>query len=579
MLVLYPMHLSQTDIVIIVGYFAASLALGLYFTKRASSSTEEFFLSGRRLPWWLAGTSMVATTFSSDTPLYITALIRSNGIYENWQWWCFLMTGMLSVTVFAKLWKRAGVMTDVELTEMRYSGKSASFLRGLKAIYFSMFLHTIIKAQIILAMVKILDVGLGWGKWTAILISSSVTIVYSLSAGYWGVIITDFFQFILAMTGSIILAVISVQKVGGLAALTEKVAAIGGGSHYLDFFPSFETGLMGIPVLTFFAYMGLSWWAKYSSDGGGVVVQRMASCKSEKDAIGATLFFNIANYALRSWPWILAALASLILYPQANDNEAVYPTMAVQLLPNGLRGLMFASFFAAFMSSIATYLNLSSAYFIKDFYMRFIVTNATERHYIVATRLSILGLSVLTAIVTYFSESIVGTFKFLVAFGSGTGLVFLMRWYWWRVNPWSEISAMLTSTVVSAVIFIYLPQLPYFEKLFLIIFLSTAVWVAVTLLSRPSDEGKLIEFYKRVYAGGIGWRAIEKKLPASNVRAADYRSPIWEWLTGTVFVYAFTLSVGMALLQRLTEGIVFAVVGLAAGILLYKGLRKGDVSQ
>ncbi|MBF0517970.1 MAG: DMT family protein [Nitrospirae bacterium] len=409
------MHLSATDLIIIACYFVISLVLGLYFTKRASSSTEEFFLSGRRLPWWLAGTSMVATTFSSDTPLYITALIRSNGVYENWQWWCFLMTGMLSVTVFAKLWKRAGVMTDVELTEMRYSGPAASFLRGLKAIYFSMFLHTIIKAQIILAMVKILDIGLGWDKWTAIFISSGVTIIYSMFAGYWGVIITDFFQFILAMAGSIILAVISVGQVGGLAALTSKVAAIGGGNHYLDFFPSFEGGLLGIPVLTFAAYMGLSWWAKYSSDGGGVVVQRMASCKSERDAIGATLFFNVANYAIRSWPWILAALASLILYPTAKDNEAVYPIMAVELLPNGLRGLMFASFFAAFMSSIATYLNLSSAYFMKDFYMRFIAPNATQRHYLAATRVSMLGLSLLTAVVTYFSESIVGTFKFLVA--------------------------------------------------------------------------------------------------------------------------------------------------------------------
>ncbi|MBF0458617.1 MAG: Na+:solute symporter [Nitrospirae bacterium] len=565
------MHLSQADIVIILGYFAISLVLGLYFTKRASSSTEEFFLSGRRLPWWLAGTSMVATTFSSDTPLYITALIRSNGVYENWQWWCFLMTGMLSVTVFAKLWKNAGVMTDVELTEMRYSGKSASFLRGFKAIYFSMFLHTIIKAQIILAMVKILDAGLGWDKWTAILISSGVTIIYSLSAGYWGVIITDFFQFILAMAGSIMLAVIAVNRVGGLAALTSKVAAIGS-HHYLDFFPSFEDGLLGIPVLTFAAYIGLSWWAKYSSDGGGVVVQRMASCRSERDAVGATLFFNVANYALRSWPWILAALASLILYPDVKDNEAVYPAMAVELLPNGLRGLMFASFFAAFMSSIATYLNLSSAYFIKDFYMRFLVPKATERHYLAATRVSMLGLSVLTAVVTYFSESIVGTFKFLIAFGSGTGLVFLMRWYWWRVNPWSEISAMLASTVVSSVIFIKFPQMPYYEKLFLIIVLSTAAWVIVTLLTRPSDENKLIEFYKRVSAGGIGWRAIEKKLPASSVRSIGYRSPILQWLTGTAFVYALTLSVGMLLLQRFAEGVMYAAVGLVSGILLYRRL-------
>ncbi|MEW6409699.1 MAG: sodium:solute symporter family protein [Nitrospirota bacterium] len=567
--------LTTLDWSIVTIYMLLSVAIGIYFTKRASSSTNEFFLSGRNLPWWLAGTSMVATTFSSDTPLYVTGLVRSYGIYENWQWWCFVMSGMLSVFVFARLWKKAGVMTDVELTEIRYSGKSAAVLRGFRAIYFSVAIHTIIKAQVILAMAKILDVVVGWGKWEAIAISSGVTILYSLLSGYWGVILTDFFQFIIAMIGAVLLAYFAVRESGGLSNLKSNIEyTLGGNQHYTDFFPPLDSGLFGPAVLTFIAYMGLSWWSKYSSDGGGVIVQRMASCKDERHSIMATFYFNIANYALRSWPWILAALASLILYPTVKDHESVYPQMMVDLLPTGFRGLMLASFFAAFMSTLSTYLNLSSAYFINDFYRRFVKINATERHYVMIARVVTIILSIITGIVTYYATSIIEVFKFLIAFGSGTGLVYLLRWYWWRINAWSEISAMIASTAISSYLYILHPLMPFYVKLAIIILLSTVIWVLVTLITSPVEEKRLIEFYRNTSPGGIGWKSIEKRLQIKDAGTTDRRKkPLRDiilWVYGSIFIYGITIGSGMVLLGNTIHGIVYLFLALFCGIRLWR---------
>ncbi|MCX5719830.1 MAG: Na+:solute symporter, partial [Nitrospirae bacterium] len=501
--------------------------------------------------------------------------VRSQGIYENWQWWCFVISGMLSVAIFAKLWKSAGVMTDVELTEMRYSGRPASILRGFKAIYFSVIIHTIIKAQVILAMAKILDVSLGWSKWEAIIISSGITIFYSLMSGYWGVIVTDFFQFIVAMVGAILLAYFAVDKSGGLSMLKPNIEFLyGNNQHYTDFFPPMDAGFISLPVLTFIAYMGLSWWSKYSSDGGGVIVQRMVSCKNEKHAIGATLYFNIANYALRSWPWILAAVASLILYPSIKDHESVYPMMMVDLLPQGLKGLMLASFFAAFMSTLSTYLNLSSAYFINDFYRRFVKKEGTERHYIAVTRISILILSVITAVVTYFATSIVEVFKFLIAFGSGTGLVYLLRWFWWRINAWSEISAMIASTAISSYIYIVHPALPFYAKLFFIIFFSTVVWVTVTLFTRPVDRTHLIDFYRKARIGGIGWKAIENDIERFNDQKNNLYASVKNWFYGCIFIYGITIGSGMFFFQRFVEGAIYIFLSLIAVVFFYRGFLK-----
>ncbi|MBI5187686.1 MAG: Na+:solute symporter [Nitrospirae bacterium] len=564
------MTLSFLDWTIIIAYMVASLLIGVYFTKRASSSVSEFFLSGRNLPWWLAGTSMVATTFSSDTPLYVTGLVRGYGIYENWQWWCFIMSGMMAVFFFARLWRRLGVLTDVELIELRYSGRSAAILRGFKAIYFSVAIHTIIKAQVVLAMAKILDVSLGWGKWESIFISSAVTIAYSMLSGYWGVVTTDFFQFIIAMLGAIILCFVSVDRAGGISVLKAAVS-----QEMLSFFPPVDGGFMGIAFMTFLGYVGLSWWSKYSSDGGGVIVQRMASCKDERHSLIATFYFNVANYALRTWPWVLAALASIVLYPAVKDHEAVYPQMMVDLLPSGLRGLMLASFFAAFMSTLSTYLNLSSAYFVNDFYRPFVKKEATEKHYISVSRMATLILSIITGIVTYHVTSIIGVFKFLIAFGSGTGLVYITRWFWWRVNAWSEISAMISSTVMTIIAYKYLmfADSQYYTKLALVISVSTVIWVTVTLLTKPSDKERLIEFYKRTAPGGPGWRPVER-LIAGPSQGNTLSDALIEWIYGSLFLIGLTLSIGKVLLGYYLSGFIWLALALVTGGLLYKRLSR-----
>ncbi|MEE9523912.1 MAG: sodium:solute symporter family protein [Thermodesulfovibrionales bacterium] len=560
------MNISVIDICIIAFFMIASLGIGLYFTKRASKNTSEFFLSGRNLPWWLAGTSMVATTFSSDTPLYITGLIRSEGIYENWQWWCFILSGMLSVFFFARLWRRLGVVTDVELIEMRYSGRSASILRGFKSVYFSLIIHTIIKAQVILAMVKILDVTLGWGKWESIVIATLITLVYATMSGYWGVVSADFMQFILAMVGSIILAVIAVTKAGGMDFITTHVSA-----KTLSFFPPLDEGFFSTVFMTFLGYVGLSWWSKYSSDGGGVIVQRMASCKNEKESLIATFYFNVANYGLRTWPWIIAALASLIIYPTATDHETIYPRMVVELLPVGIKGLMLASFFAAFMSTLSTYLNLSSAYFVNDFYRPYVKKGATEKHYISVSRWITIIFSIVTGIVTYHVTSIVGVFKFLIAFGSGTGLVYIIRWFWWRVNAWSEISAMIASTIMSIIVYTHpiLSVSPFHVKLFSIISISTVVWITVTLLTNPSEKEKLVDFYKKTLPGGYGWEPI-KKLAGDIKGGESFASQVFQWINGSLFVIALTIGLGKVLLGFYISGIIWFSVAVITAVNIFR---------
>ncbi|GBD99272.1 sodium/glucose cotransporter [bacterium BMS3Abin07] len=562
----FDLNISFLDITIIAFFMFLSLALGLYFTRRASKNTGEFFLSGRNLPWWLAGTSMVATTFSSDTPLYITGLIRSEGIYENWQWWCFILSGMLSVFFFAKLWRRLGVVTDVELIEMRYSGRSASVLRGFKSVYFSLIIHTIIKAQVILAMSKILDVTLGWGKWESITIATLITLAYATLSGYWGVVTTDFVQFILAMVGSIVLAVVAVTKAGGIHSITTHIPA-----KALSFFPPMDGGFFSTVFMTFLGYVGLSWWSKYSSDGGGVIVQRMASCKNERESLIATFYFNVANYALRTWPWIIAALASLIIYPVVADNEAVYPRMVIDLLPSGLKGLMLASFFAAFMSTLSTYLNLSSIYFVNDFYRPFVKKDGSEKHYIAVSRWMTIVFAIVTAIVTYYVTSIVGVFKFLIAFGSGTGLVYIIRWFWWRVNAWSEISAMVASTVGSTIVYTHpvLSVQPFYAKLFMIISFSTVVWLTVTFFTQPVEKEKLLSFYKKTLPGGYGWEPV-KKLAGDIQGGESLSKQIFEWINGSLFVIAVTIGLGKALLGFYTSAAIWFSVAVITGVNIFR---------
>jgi Na+/proline symporter len=560
--------MSQLDWIIIAAYMLLSLLVGLYLTRRASTSLSEFFLSGRNLPWWLAGTSMVATTFSSDTPLYVTGLVRGHGIYENWQWWCFIFSGMLSVSFFARLWRRSGVLTDVELIEMRYSGRSASILRGFKAVYFSCVIHTIIKAQVILAMAKIMDVAVGWGKWESIIISSAVTLVYSVLSGYWGVVTTDMLQFLIAMVGAVALAVVAVDRVGGIVAVKSHLSA-----DTLCFFPPLEGEVAGTAAMAFLGYVGLSWWSRYSSDGGGVIVQRISSCRDEREGFIATLYFNVANYALRTWPWVVAALASLVLYPTVTDHEAVYPRMVMDLLPSGLRGLMIASFFAAFMSTLSTYLNLSSAYFVNDVYKPYLKPGAGDGHYIAVSRVMTVTLLAVTAVVTFHVSSIIGVFKFLVAFGSGTGLVYIVRWFWWRVNAWSEISAMVTSTIMSVAAYTVFNDLSYYGKLSLIISVSTVVWLSVTLLTRPVEEEKLKGFVRLVRPGGVGWQQIRRLLPDMQ-EGESLSGAFVEWIYGCLFVIGLTIGAGKAILGFYPSAFAWLLLGFATGWLMLKRLRR-----
>jgi len=541
--------MTKVDWFIVTIYLILSLLIGLYFTGRSQKGLSEFFLSGKKTPWWLAGISMVATTFSSDTPLYVTGLVRTHGIYENWQWWCFIFSGMLAVFVFAALWKRLGVFTDVEFISLRYSDKSAKILRGFKALYFSLVVHTIIKAQVILAMAKILDVLIGWSKWKAIVISSLVTLIYCMAGGYWGVLATDFFQFFFAFLSAFVLCVISVNTAGGIENIKRVVEP-----GVLNFFPpifSVDGGFVTASFLTFLGYVGITWWSKYSSDGGGVIVQRIISTRGEKEGVKATMLFNLLHYSLRTWPWILTALASIIIYPSISDPEIAYPRLVAELMPSGLKGLMVAGFFAAFMSTLSTYLNLSSAYFVNDFYKPYLKPEKGERHYIIVARVSMVVLSIITAIVTYYVESLVEVFKFLIAFGSGQGLVYILRWFWLRINAWSEISAMIASTGVTVIVYIHpeLNSLNYLYKLLLIVSISTIIWIIVTFLTKPVDEEVLKNFTK-----------------ALGIRSGEVKNQLLKVLFGSLCMIGLTLGPGKLLLRETFEGIIFLSLASASAL-------------
>ncbi len=444
------MQIGLVDLLIIFIYFLFVLIIGLKFSGRAGTSIEEYFVSGRSLPWWLAGTSMVATTFAADTPLAVTGLIANHGIAGNWLWWNMVMSGLLTVFFYSRLWHRSGVLTDVEFTEIRYGGKPAAILRGFRALYLALPINSIIMGWVTLAMAKIVGTATGLDKWTAVLICVAVTLSYSLLSGLWGVVVTDFFQFFIAIIGAVILAVFAVNYVGGFDALMTKLDSLQGGrDQVLSFFP--EVGSAWMPLSAVFVYLAVNWWATWypgsEPGGGGYIAQRIFSAKNEKHGVFATLWFNIAHYTIRPWPWIMVALASLVAYPDLADKESGYVLMIVDALPPGLKGLLLASFAAAFMSTISTQLNWGSSYLVNDFYKRFIKKDGTNRHYVMVSRLSTLVILLLGAITTMFMETISGAWKFLMAIGAGTGLVYILRWYWWRINAWSEISAMITSLV------------------------------------------------------------------------------------------------------------------------------------
>ena len=585
------MKLSLLDWSVIAAYFLFNLGIGIYYARRARGSTTEFFLSGRNVPWWLAGTSMVATTFAADTPLAVTGFVAKNGIAGNWLWWNFVMSGMLTVFLYARLWRRAGVMTDIEFAELRYSGKPAAFLRGFRALYLGLPINCIIMGWVNLAMVKILEVTLGLDKRQAVTVVVGIllfTAFYTTISGLWGVLVTDLFQFVLKMGMVIVLAVLAVHAVGGMDALKDKIAALdaqsGQPGSRLAFFPELDS--MWMPAVTLFTYLAVNWWASWypgaEPGGGGYVAQRIFSAKDERHGLLATLWFNIAHYALRPWPWILTALASLILYPDLADKETGYirTLMDPNVFPTYLRGFMLAAFGAAYMSTIGTQLNWGASYVINDFYRRFVKRDGGERHYVIASQLVTVLLMITSLVVTYYLSSIGKAWKVLLVTGAGTGTVLLLRWFWWRINAWSEVSAMITAAACSLFLQLGLnwdsDDPKHFAYLMLVtVAVTTVVWLAVTLLTSAEPMETLVLFYRRVRPDGPGWKrvAADAGITATNP-SGSLAAQFANWLLGCGMIYAFLFGSGYVIFGNRLKGAVLLMGGLIAGALILKNLQR-----
>ena len=558
------MTLGWVDWTVVALYFAISIAVALGYSRRAGASSSEFFLSGRAVPWWLAGTSMVATTFAADTPLAVTGLTVKHGIAGNWLWWSFVMSGMLTVVFYARLWRRAGVMTDAEFAEIRYSGAPAAFLRGFRACYLGLAINSIIIGWVTAAMVKVLGLTLGLGRWQATVALFVLTGLYSTISGLWGVIVTDFFQFALAMTGCIALAVFALNAVGGMSGLVAALHARFPDDAPLRLVPALDSAWM--PAIAFFAYLAVNWWASWypgaEPGGGGYVAQRIMSTKNERHALLAALWFNIAHYALRPWPWILVALVSMVLHPNLADPESGYVLVMNQLLPPFWRGLLLAAFFAAYMSTISTQLNWGASYLVNDVYRRFWAPGRDERHYASAGRAATLLMMVIAGVATLFIGSVEGAWKFLLALGAGTGLVYLLRWYWWRINAWSEVSAMVVAFVVSLALQGWFGLSGDDPRGFAILLMTTtavttAAWLTVTYLTAPEPRERLREFYARARPGGPGWTAVA---PEATGDATLGRGLV-QWAVGCAVVYLGLFGIGDLLLGRPVRGLVMLVIG------------------
>lgn len=600
------MTLSPIDWAIVAAYFILSTSIGLYFTKKGGESLDEYFLSGRQVPWWLAGAAMVATTFAADTPLVVTGLVATKGVAGNWLWWNFVMSGMLTVFFFARLWRRAAVMTDVELAEVRYSGTPAAFLRGFRALYLAIPINLIILGWVTRAMIKILTISLGLhevsiagftvsGEVVAVGICFVITVAYAVAAGMWAVLWTDLVQFVIKMSAVIILAIYAVRAVGGIDVMKIKLAAhFGSERAALSVLPvSYTDGSFHayawMPLLTLCTYLSVQWWAAWypgaEPGGGGYVAQRIFSAKTERDGVLATLFFQIAHYALRPWPWIVTGLATVILYPSLQDKESGYVHAFVDLLPTPWRGFMLAGFAAAYMSTVGTHLNWGASYLVNDFYKRFLKKDGTEKHYVAISRATTILLFLASIAVTSQLSSVEKAWELLLGLGAGTGLVFILRWYWWRINAWSEISAMIASFVFSILGFIYIK--PRFATddpnatatmMLVTVACSTIVWLTVTFITNPEPESTLDAFYRRVRPGGPGWAAVSKRLGFGREPIPGGALAWTNWIAGIVAVYATLFGIGKIVFGYTTNGLVMLAVAGAAFYWISRSFR-GEGSE
>jgi SSS family solute:Na+ symporter len=582
------MHLNLADWLIIVLYFVISAAIGLAYTRKAGRSLAEYFVSGRSLPWWLAGTSMVATTFAADTPLAVAGFVAKYGVAGNWLWWNGAFSGVLTVFFFSRLWRRAGVLTDVEFAELRYGGRPAAALRGFRALYLALPINLIIMGWVTRAMVTILQVTLAVNPWHAAILLFGVTAVYSVFSGLWGVIVTDAFQFVVAMGGTILLAVLAVDSVGGLTTLTEKSAAhFGSADAAFGVLPPIDQAWL--PLSTLLIFLGVQWWAAWypgqEPGGGGYVVQRILSAKDERHGLLATLWFTIAHYALRPWPWILVGFVGLIRFPGLANPEEGYVRVMVDVLPTPFKGLLLAAFAAAYMSTISTHLNWGASYLINDVYLRFINPKASPRAQVVASRLATGVLMVCSLIVMSFLSSVEQGWKLLIGLGAGTGLVFILRWYWWRVNAWSEISAMVASFVTSVALSRYgydlsdLSRPAYAETMLITVVVTTAVWLGVTFATAPEDDVTLDAFYRRVRPGGPGWRKVAARLGFGGDRIPGGALSWVNWVAGLAAVYCAVVSLGALLTGTRTKGVVYAIGAIAAFLLIQRNLRADSTLE
>ncbi len=619
------MALSVLDWFIIGAYITFSMGVGLYFYKRAATSTSEYFMAGRTLPWWVVGTSMVATTFAADTPLAVTEFVRGPGIWQNWFWWNQLLAGLLGVFLFSRLWRRAEVLTDNELIEVRYSGKPAAGLRLFKAGVFAILYNFIVMGWVINAMASIAAVMLDVDKWAAVWICVVIALSYSLLSGFWGVVVTDMVQFVIAMVGSIALAIIAVNHVGGMDVLLEKLRSFTGEhaaieigiqqvtqqlamatdslrsvelgatlksmqqqlavtpivtENTLSFIPPipdagfFTVAFWESPFSQFLVYMTILWWSIHNTDGGGYIIQRMGSAKDERHALLATLWYNTAHYALRVWPWIVVALASIVMFTDLSTHElgskAGYPLVMNALLGSGMRGILVVSFLAAFMSTIDTHLNWSASYIINDVYKRFFKPESAfkdqdtaQRHYVVISKIATVVLMLLAAYTAMQMQSIEKAWKFIAAMGAGIGLVLILRWFWWRINAWTEITA-LTTSLLMAVMFevvayyqttaaglqyeLFGPDpiffgitLQFHLKLLIIVPVSIIAWLTVTFLTKPESEATLVSFYQRVQPGGW-WSPIEGQI--KHTLQPVSKGFLGNWIAGVAMIWGTTFALG-----------------------------------
>ena len=605
------MILNGFDWVVLALYFGFTIGIGLYYRRRAQGSTDEYFRGGGKVSWWVAGTSMVATTFAADTPLAVTGIVAKNGIAGNWLWWNMLFSSMLTVFFFARLWRRANILTDVEFAEYRYSGAPAAILRGFRALYLSIPVNLIVLGWVNLAMVKILGqvfpdlmlFGMS-NKMTMLTLVFGMMIItafVSTLSGLWGVLVTDVFQFALAMGMVVALAYFAVAKVGGMDGLITKIQALdaakaaagdtaaGAGGSLLSFTPDLNSAWM--PLTVFFVYIGVTWWASWypgaEPGGGGYIVQRVLCAKNEKHSLLATLWFSIAHYAVRPWPWILTALVTLVLYPDLQDKEAGYVKvfMDPEVFPVQLRGLMLAAFMAAYMSTIATQLNWGASYLVNDFYRRFAVRGKTEAHYVNAGKGATVLLMVLSIAVTSQMDTISGAWKFLMAVGAGTGSVFILRWFWWRINAWSEISSMIASFITSMFLDFY-----YFVKVhpiddsdphrfaytvLITVAVTTVVWLATTFLTPPEDKAVLLRFYRKVAPTPTLWGPIAREARDVTPKRDELHNLIC-WAAGCMMIYMILFGTGKLLFGETATGLLFfAIAAISAGVIYWDLNARG----